>query len=275
MKNKKLNSALASLTIGAAVISLGALTAFAQSPEKAVGQMSSSTRAAARAAKIGAQLEKMAQRGEKEIDRRDNGLTKLSDRIQSMKKISDSDKSSLTATIESEISSLNALKLKIAADTDASTTRADLQSIAKSYRIFALIMPKAAIMAAADRSLELSDTMATVGTKLQTRIATAQSQGKDVAAVNTLLSDYNAKIADAKVQATAAVNEVSALVPDNGVKAVMDSNNAALKDARKKIQAAHADLVAARKDAEQITKALRAFGKPAPTATSTATSTGR
>ena len=70
------------------------------------------------------------------------------------------------------------------------------------------------------------------------------------------LADMNAKIADANVQAQAAVTETASLQPDNGNATVMASNTATLKDARTKIQTAQQDLVKARQDAGVIVKAL-------------------
>ena len=222
------------------------------------------------------QVARMVERANREIDQRVTRLTALSTRIQGVKKISDANKTELTATIQSTITNLTDLKTKIAADMDIETLRTDLQSIASAYRIYALIMPQIAILGAADRAIVISDAMTAVSQKLQTRIASVQTAGHDVAALQSLLSDMNTKIADAKVQVQNAQKEVAALVPDNGDQTKFQQNSQALKDAHAKIKAAMEDLRDARKNAEIIRKALMTFavkpfssGQPSPSATPT------
>lgn len=200
-------------------------------------------------------------KADKEIERRIKALNELNTRIQAMKKVTATQKSNLASSIQSQISTLNTLKAKIDADTDLATLKTDVQSITKSYRIFALVIPQGAEIAAADRALTLADQMTTLGTKLQTRISGAKTAGKDVTSLQKSLDDYNAKITDAKTQAQKAIDEISALTPDNGDKAKMEANTKAMKDAKAKIQAAQQDFVAARKDAKDITQGLKAFEK--------------
>ena len=217
-----------------------------------------------------ARMERMHATANKEIDRRTAALDALSARVQAMKHITDSDKTSLEGMITAEASNLAALKTTIAADTDLTTLKADIQSITKSYRIFMLIIPRGHIIAAADRVNDVAGAMGDVGTKLQTRITAAQAAGNDVATLNTALTDLTAKLTDAKTNAAAAIAEISGLTPDNGDQAVMNANTAALRDARKKINAAQADIKAARQDAQTIIKGLKAM-KQSGTATTTGT----
>lgn len=204
-------------------------------------------------------------RADREIERRIEALNKFETRVETLKKIGDAQKTSLGTSLQSQLTDLAALQTKVAADADLATLRADVQSLAKSYRPFALVIPQSATIAAADRALALIGTMTTVGEKLETRIADAKAAGSDVAALETSLADYAAKLKDAKTQAQAAIDAVTKLAPDNGDKAKMAANLNALKDARAKIQAAQQDFVAARKDAKDITQKLRTF--PAPTGT--------
>lgn len=209
------------------------------------------------AAKISSLKDKAA----REIDRRIKALGALSTRIQTMKKISDAQKTALKSSIQSQITTLTDLKTKIEAENDITALRTDAQSIIKSYRIYALIIPQGTIIAAADRALTLAEQMTTLGTKLQTRISEAKTAGKDVAALEKSLVDYNAKITDAKTQAQAAIDSVSKLTPDNGDKTKMEANLKAMKEAQNKIRAAQQDFVAARKDAKDIAQGLKASGK--------------
>ena len=215
------------------------------------GGLSSSTTVAA---KIDARIATAKERADKEIDRRITKLNDLSAKINGMVHITSDQKTSLTATITGQISDLTTLKGQIDAETGTTTLKADIQSITKSYRIFALILPEVSIMAAADRALTVDSLMADFATKLSERISTASTS--EQAAWQAALSDYNAKVADAKTQAQAAIDGVSGLKPDNGDQTVMQSNLAALKAARAKVQAAQQDLVAARKDAGKIAKGV-------------------
>ena len=199
-------------------------------------------------------------RADQEITRRLNALTALTARVNDMQKLSADEKSGLAATIQSQIGEMNGLEAQIAADASSSATsslKADIQSITKSYRIYMLVIPQGALDAAADRAMTIAGSMNTLAGKLQTRIASTSAEtASSTASMQAALADMNVKDTDAVTQAQAAVSEVTGLQPDNGNQTVMQSNTAALKDARAKIKAAQQDLVAARKDAGTIVKAL-------------------
>jgi hypothetical protein len=191
-------------------------------------------------------------RGIKELDRRVANLTKLLNRVNDIRNLTVTQKASISATIQSEITTLTTLKNDISSDSGTSTLRTKVESITKSYRIYALIMPQINIIAAADRATTVISMLNTVGSKLQARIAADANASSTIANLN----DFGAKLADAQAQIQAAVNEATVLSPDNGDKDKFQSNLTALKDARSKIQAAQKDLVAARKDAQAIAKVL-------------------
>jgi len=216
-------------------------------------------------------------RADNEISRRVKALNALSTRVNGMVKISTDNKSSLDSTIQAQITAMNNLQAQIASDASSDSTsslKADIQSITKSYRIFALIIPQGAIEAGADRVLDIAGMFTTLAGNLQTRITAAQSAGNDMSTSVSALADMNTKVTDANTQANAAVSEITSLQPDNGVASVMASNTATLKDARSKIQAGQQDLVAARKDAGTIVKALMAIKGSSGSASTSATVTG-
>jgi len=163
-------------------------------------------------------------------------------KIQAMKKVSDADKTTLAGQIQTQVTTLTTLKAKIDADTDITVLRTDVKSIIASYRIFMLIIPRGHIVAAADRMSTLVDDMTALGTKIEKRITAAQTAGKDVTALNALLADFTAKLADAKTQSQAAITKVVSLNPDNGDTAVMQANTATLKAARADIKVGTQDL---------------------------------
>lgn len=227
--------------------------------------MSSTTRAQAVATREAA----AKTRSDNEIDARITNLTQLQTRVNAMVKVSSDDKSSLSTTIQTEITNLTNLKAQIDADTGTTTLKTDMQSITQAYRIYALVIPQGQIAAAADRIGTITANFTTIGTKLETRIS-ALPAGTDTSAMTSSLADFTAKLADANVQAQAAVTETATLQPDNGDATILASNTAALKDARTKIQAAQKDLQGAQQDAQTIVNAIKQI---TPSATVTASST--
>ena len=212
-------------------------------------------------------------RADQEINRRVSALDSLNVRIGDIIKLSADEKSSLGSLIQAQISALSALEAKIQTDTSTTSLKADIQSIINSYRIFILVLPKGAILAATGRIDTIVSDMQTIGTKLQARISAAASAGANVSVAQSALADYNTKVTDASVQANAAQSEVANLQPDNGNASVQASNTAALKDARSKIQVAQQDFVAARKDITTIRQNLPKVNASATTTESTSANT--
>ncbi len=237
--------------------------------ELRTGSSSTSTkvRAEVKANIQASQIEKIKERANKEIDRRIEGLTKLKTRIDNMRRVATTTKTQIKATVDLQITNLTTLKAKIAADTDITVLRTDVKSITQTYRIYALIMPQVHILAAADRVMTTADTMTALGVKLQTRITETQTAGKDVTTLNTLLTAYNAKIADAKVQAQAAITLTASLTPDNSDEAKFQANKKALTDARAKLRLAEQDLKAARENARKIINELKKLNPNASAST--------
>ena len=204
-----------------------------------------------------ARMEKARTRAAQEIERRIEALTKINVRIGGVTKISDQFKANLNTNIQNQITALTALKVKIDGDTDLNTLKTDVQSITKSYRIFALIMPQTHIAAMADRTATAINIMIGIGNKLQARLTEMQNAGADVSALIATLSDMGAKISDAQAKAQAAVDVTATLVPDNGDKDKMAANKAALTEGRDNLKEAHQDLVNARKYITTILKGIR------------------
>jgi ribosomal protein L29 len=205
-----------------------------------------------------------------EITNRIDSLNKLLARLNSMVNISASEKTSMSSSVQTEIADLTTLKTSIDSDTSSTTLKTDYQSITKSYRVYALVLPQASITAAADRVLNLVLNFNALAAKLQGYITTAQSSGTNVSSAVSAMSDITAKIADASTQANAAVSETAGLQPDQGATTTLEANTAALKDAQSKIKAATADLVAARKDVNTIVGVIKGSMKVGTNASTTA-----
>lgn len=253
--------ALSMVMVGA--LFFGTTAVFAQTPTGTSVSPTFKARITERAENL---VDRLKDKANREIDRRIAGLNRLIDLINRIKHLTDSQKNDLKSQVQSQIDSLNTLKTKIAGDTDIATLRTDVQSIVKSYRIYALFIPKAYIIVHADRLLNIADEMNQISTKLQSRIDSAKSAGNDTSAAQTLMTDRAAKIADAITQAQNAIKAVMPLTPDG-----FPGNKTTLQSARTMLQTARADLRAAHKDGMQILQILRGFKKttttPKPTPT--------
>ena len=198
-------------------------------------------------------------RADNEITRRINSLSTLSNKLGGMKHLTADQITSFTNEVNTEVSNLTTLKTKIDADTDLMTLKTDVQSIIKSYRVYALFLPQINILAAADRVLNVSDMFTSLYSKLQTRIQEAQTAGKDVTSMQTTLSDMQTKITDAKTQAQSIISTVTPLTPDG-----YPGNKTTLQSARSMFKLIYQDFMSARKDAESIIQALRAMHLASP-----------
>ena len=271
-----MNSSKIVTAFAAAALLLNASVAFAQ-VDVSAGAGASVNAGGANAnanvnvdAALQARITKAKDRANQEIQRRTDMLSELNTRVQAMAHVSADEKTAVSTLVTTQISTLADLKTKIDGETDIAELKVDIQSIAQSYRIFMLVMPRARIDVAADKINTAAVAMTALSAKLQTRISGATG---DAAAATAALADMNAKAADAKVQADAAVSLVATLQPDNGDKTVQTANSAALKDARAKIQVALKDLKDARQDAHTVVKWLHDVGASANASASSSVST--
>jgi len=201
-------------------------------------------------------VQKLNDRAGLEIERRIASLEKLVTRINSIKRLTPDQKTSFITQIQSEITNLKALEVKIKTNTDTASLKTDVQSIVKSYRVYALFMPKIEIIAAADRMESVADQMSSLSAKLQTRINESKAAGNDVATAESSLSDMNLKIADAKTQANNAITKVLPLTPDG-----YPGNKSVLQSAKGLLKIGHQDIIAAHHDAQEIIKGLHTLFK--------------
>ena len=222
-----------------------------------------STASSTKATKIAKTIVDAIKKADTEITKRVESLNKTLENVNGMKNVSASEKATLSSEIQSEISKLQALNSKIATDTDIATIKTDLATIISGSRIYALVIPRANILASVDKVNTIATMLETVATKLQIRIDEAKATGTVVTTLQTALDSMIVKTADAKKEALTAQTTISGLVPDNGNKATLEANTAALKLARTSIKNANADLAAARKAASIITNGLKAPGSKA------------
>ncbi len=224
---------------------------------------SSSPAASTKGEKATQRLSNLKNRADKEVDRRVASLNNLVGKVNSIKRLTDSQKSTFVSQIQTEVTNLTTLKAKIDADTDLDTLKADIKSIVNSYRVYALFIPKIHLLVAADGMLETADKFTALVTKLQTKIQAAQGAGKDVSSLQATLTDLQSKITDAKNQANQVISTVTPLAPEG-----YPGNKTTLQTASNMLKTGRADFKAARDDAKTIVSGLKALGVKQPGASS-------
>ncbi|HVW23207.1 MAG TPA: hypothetical protein VHB51_01855 [Candidatus Saccharimonadales bacterium] len=197
-------------------------------------------------------LQRIISRGDKEIERRLKTLNRLSSKVPSGSKLSDADKSNLTAAVQAEITDLTNLKTKLDADTDVNTAASDALSIITEYRVYALIVPKIQLVRAADAQQVAEAKLTVLAGKLQTSLSTAQSKGQDISTEQALLTDMNAKIAAAQAISSQVGSTVLGFQPND-----RNSNPSLLSGYRDQLQTAQADIRVASNDAQSIINFLK------------------
>lgn len=235
-------------------------------PTLALAKIGSSSAALQRQAKISQvqdqRVNDLKQRADTEIDRRITALNGLITQVGTLKKLTNAQKAEFSSSIQTQINFLNSLKIKIDADTDLTTLKADVKSIIDSYRIFLVFMPQIRFLAAADRLSVVASDLNTVSAKLQARINNSQALGKDVTQLSLWISDLNSKTADAQSLSNSITEEVISLTPQG-----YPGNKTTLEDARSKLKTGEADVKIARQDGLSIISQLKLWGNTAVTPT--------
>jgi len=245
------------MNIKTTIATLGMTGIFLVSPMMASAQTVNPTRAANQASRLAT----IISHSDTAIAQRLTSLNDASTRINSLVKLSSAQKAQFSGEIVTDVNGLTSLKAKIDADTDLTTARADYKTIFTTYRVYAEFLPQLHLLISSDTMDVTADKLSDLATKLQSRIQSAGNPSN----LTSLLSDMQAKIADAKTQYGNVQSQVTSLTPqsyDNDP----TGTSSTLKNARSEIQTGAGDLKAAFADAKQIIQALKAIHTtPAPT----------
>lgn len=230
---------------------------FLASPSISNGVVATSTKSEARDE---SKKERVKTTADKMLDQRIESLNKLKERLTQMKNLSDTDQAALNTVINNVINDLNNVRTNIETATSTESAKEARESITKKYRVYALLMPQLNIIASADRITTMVSMMNIVTAKLESRLSSASTTSSlsitDLNTANKALVEVKTKLADAQNNAQSAVTQVSGLIPDDGDKAIADSNLKSLKEARSKLKTAQSSLVTAKKNAESVMKVL-------------------
>jgi hypothetical protein len=147
-----------------------------------------------------AHLNHLKTNGASEADRRRAALQDALSKVQGSSKLADATKKTLADQLQAEITKLTSTESKLGSETDLTSARLDIQTIFAEYGTYALLLPKAQLVAAADRLTLAGSKLQIITGHLEAKINGAQAQGKDVTAAQKRLIDLKAKLAAAKLQ---------------------------------------------------------------------------
>ncbi len=238
----------------AAGLFAGALTLAVPGVAGAAPKTTRSTVVAPTATVAPATVSSVAQRCNNAIAQRFTQIDQLNNQMATAKALTSAHHSALSSELANSRSGLANLQTQITAATTLAQLRTLCPQIVTGYRIYVLETPKVHLTMAADREASVATNLSDIGTKLQAAITTAQGKGQDVGNAPALLSDLNAKVADASSKAGAAGSQVLPLTP-----AQYNAGTAkpVLESARNGLTQGRGDLLAARSDAAQIVTILK------------------
>ena len=124
-----------------------------------------------------------------EIDMRVEGMKKLIDKINEMKKITSEQKVKLVAQVQTEIDSLLTIKASLTTETDLEKLKDLRKSVVTSYRIFAVFIPRTNLLAYGDSLINIADKMLSLGNiSEEAKTLINQSKEKTLGAMNLALT---------------------------------------------------------------------------------------
>jgi hypothetical protein len=163
--------------------------------------------------------------------------------------ISASDKQTLLADLNGDLSGLTALQAKIAADTTLPTAKADYADIFGQYRVYALMLPQVMFAAAAD---DITGGALPALLDAQTKLAYllgGPDKNADTPTVQAAMKDLAAQIQGIGSATNGLSGTVLAFTP-----ADWDANHSILSAPRSALSTAQVDLKTARADVAFVVK---------------------
>jgi hypothetical protein len=197
-------------------------------------------------------LSTIISRGDQEIARRLTQLNKLSSLITAATHLTATDKTSLSTEVSNEVTGLTALKAKLDAETTLTGAITDAQSIVTDYRVYALITPKVWLVKTADDQQTVEDKLTALAAKLQTRLDSAKSSGKDTTSAQTTLTDMTTQTKAAQAISAAMEAKVLPLLPTD-----FNSDHTILSGDYAQLKTAHTDNETAYSDAKTVISDLK------------------
>ncbi|MHB0976744.1 MAG: hypothetical protein ACYC1U_06070 [Candidatus Aquicultorales bacterium] len=179
-------------------------------------------------------MEKLRKRGLQMVDKRIGRLEKELIRVRSLKKISEEERAALVEEIQGALDELSILRGRIERETDAQALISEVKSIISNFRVYAVVLPKAKALEAAERANWGAQRFDTLAGKIEERIAEAEAAGEDVTALQELLEQFKAELESAKANIAEAREAFKSMLIIDPKAATMSlkEGKAELKEAR-------------------------------------------
>jgi hypothetical protein len=133
-----------------------------------------------------------------EADRRLSLLQTVALRLAASTQMTASEKSALAKRVDEQVAALGTFKSKLAAESDLSAARGDIQLVIDEYRIYGLLTAQISLVTAADRMIETQIQLQTVVTELQKKADVLKQGGKDTTELQKHIDAAKTSIATAQ-----------------------------------------------------------------------------
>jgi hypothetical protein len=173
-------------------------------------------------------------------------------KVNAAKDIASSDRATILGTLNGDLTGMNTVEAKIAADTTVATAAADYKTIFTTYRVYAVAIPQSRLAAAADR---MTSTTIPKLTDAQSKLAAALAgadASKSTPALQADLTDMKTQIDAATTALDGVAAKSLAVTPSD-----FNSNHSVLESVRAAVKSAIADLKKASTDGKTVLAAIK------------------
>lgn len=177
--------------------------------------------------------------------------------INNRKNLTSADRTAVLQLLNGDLSAMNTLGAKIAADTTVSQARTDYQSIFTNYRVYALALPQARLVAATDDvTAGVVPRLTDAQSRLQALLS-GKDSSKNTPAVQASMTDLANQI-NGTTAATSGpgTNGLAATILAY-TPAQWNANHSLLDPAHSQIQTARRDAKAGRADVKSVIQAIK------------------
>jgi hypothetical protein len=197
-------------------------------------------------------LARIKARGDEEIARRLDALNRAITAVNGATALSADARDTLSTELGNEVTGLASLRIKLEAETTAPAAANDITTMVTEYRVYALLVPKARLVRAADNQIAVEQRLGDIHTKLEKRISQAETKGKNVATLKSQLSELESHVTAAKDLSNSIETGLLPLQPTD-----YNTDHSILGGYRDKLKTAHTHNKTAANLAKQIVKGLK------------------
>lgn len=183
---------------------------------------------------------------------REAKLTAAIAKLTAAKGMNSGDQATLLGRLNADLAGMKSTEAKIAADTTLAAATADFKTVFTTYRVYAVAIPQARIVAAVERATSLGLPRLTAQQTKLAGLLAGKDSGKSTPALQADLTDMQTQIAFATSALNGVAAEALAITP-----ADFNASHSVVSSIRTSVKAAIADVRKAQADRKAIVSALR------------------